>query len=81
MKRTEIMLSNVNEVRDFINMVIKINYDVDLMQGRYVIDAKSVMGILALDLMTPITVIAHVDNTDEFFDRLKKLKQTPMNTD
>ena len=81
MKRTEIMLSNVNEVRDFINMVIKINYDVDLMQGRYVIDAKSVMGILALDLMTPITVIAHGDNTDEFFDRLKKFKQTPLNTD
>jgi hypothetical protein len=75
MKKTEIFLSSVKDVRDFVNMVIGINYDVDLMQDKYVIDAKSVMGIFALDLMTPITVIAHSDRTDDFFLGLEKFKK------
>ena len=75
MKKTEIFLSSVKDVRDFVNMVIGINYDVDLMQDKYVIDAKSVMGIFALDLMTPITVIAHSDRTDDFFLKLEKFKK------
>ena len=75
MQRTEIFLSNVKDVRDFVNMVILIGYDVDLMQGKYVIDAKSVMGIFALDLMTPITVIAHSDNTKDFFAKLERFKK------
>ena len=75
MQKTEIFLSNVKDVRDFVNMVILIGYDVDLMQGKYVIDAKSVMGIFALDLMTPITVIAHSDNTREFFEKLERFKR------
>ena len=75
MRKTEIFLSNVKDVRDFVNMVILIDYEVELMQGRYVIDAKSVMGIFALDLMTPITVIAHGDNTEEFFRKLERFKR------
>lgn len=77
MKKTEIVLSNVKDVRDFVNMVILIGYDVDLMQGKYVIDAKSVMGIFALDLMTPITVIAHSENTEDFFEKLERFKKKP----
>ena len=79
MQRTEIVLSNVKDVRDFVNMVIRIGYDVDLMQGKYVIDAKSVMGIFALDLMTPITVIAHSDNTRDFFKELERFKKKEIN--
>lgn len=79
MQRTEIVLSSVKDVRDFVNMVILIGYDVDLMQGKYVIDAKSVMGIFALDLMTPITVIAHSDNTREFFEKLKRFQKKEIN--
>ena len=79
MQRTEIVLSNVKDVRDFVNMVIRIGYDVDLMQGKYVIDAKSVMGIFALDLMTPITVIAHSDNTRDFFKALERFKKKEIN--
>ena len=75
MQKTEILLSSVKDVRDFVNMVILIGYDVDLMQGKYVIDAKSVMGIFALDLMTPITVIAHSDNTGDIFKKLERFKR------
>lgn len=75
MQKTEIYLSNVKDVRDFVNMVILIGYEVDLMQGKYVIDAKSVMGIFALDLMTPITVVAHSDDTKDFFEKLERFKK------
>lgn len=72
MKETNIMLSNVQDIRNFVNEVILVDYDVDLMQGRYTIDAKSIMGIFSLNLRSPITLIAHTDNADEFFARIER---------
>lgn len=72
MKETSIMLSNVDDIRNFVNEVILVAYDVDLVQGRYTIDAKSIMGIFSLNLRSPITLIAHTDNADEFFARIEK---------
>lgn len=72
MKETSIMLSNVQDIRNFVNEVILVDYDVDLMQGRYTIDAKSIMGIFSLNLRSPITLVAHTDNADEFFARIEK---------
>ena len=46
----------------------------DLVSGRYVIDAKSIMGIFSLDLLSPITVIAHTDYADDFFAKIEKFK-------
>ena len=71
MKEISIKLSNVQDIREFVNLVILADYDVDLVQGRYVIDAKSIMGIFSLDLLSPITVVAHTDYADEFFAKLK----------
>ena len=72
MKEISIMLSNVDDIRNFVNEVILVAYDVDLVQGRYTIDAKSIMGIFSLNLRSPITLIAHTDNADEFFARIEK---------
>ncbi len=72
MKETKIKLSNVQDIRDFVNAVILSDYDVDLVQGRYTIDAKSIMGIFSLDLLSPITLIAHTDNADALFERIAK---------
>lgn len=72
MKETSIMLSNVQDIRNFVNEVILVDYDVDLVQGRYTIDAKSIMGIFSLNLRSPITLVAHTDNSDEFFARIEK---------
>ena len=74
MKETQIILSNIQDVRDFVNIVVLLEYEVDLAQGRYLIDAKSIMGIFALDLLAPITVVAHTDYADDFFDKLAKFK-------
>ena len=72
MKETKIKLSNVQDIRDFVNVVILADYDVDLVQGRYTIDAKSIMGIFSLDLLSPITLIAHSENTDLLFEKIAR---------
>ena len=72
MKKTEIVLAGIQDVRDFVNLVVLIDYEVDLSQGRYLIDAKSIMGIFSLDLLSPITVIAHTDYPDDFFEKIAR---------
>ena len=72
MKETKIKLTNVQDVRDFVKYVIMTDYEVDLVQGRYVIDAKSIMGIFSLDLLSPITLVAHSEFADELFENIKK---------
>ena len=74
MNKTEVVLSNIQDVRDFVNIVVLLEYEVDLAQGRYLIDAKSIMGIFSLDLLSPITVIAHTDYADDFFAKIEKFK-------
>ena len=72
MKEMKIALTTVQDIRDFVNEVILVTYDVDLVQGRYTIDAKSIMGIFSLDLLSPITLVAHSENTDSFFASIAK---------
>ena len=67
MKETQVILSNVQDIREFVNIVIMLDYEVDLVQGRYIVDAKSIMGIFALDTLSPIEVVAHTDCACEFF--------------
>ena len=74
MNKTEIILSSIQDVRDFVNIVVLIDYEVDLAQGRYLIDAKSIMGIFSLDLLSPITVIAHTEYADDFFAKLERFQ-------
>ncbi len=64
MKTVDIKLSSIEDVRNFVNIVSKYNIDIDLMSGRYVVDAKSIMGIFSLDLMKPIQLTAHSEDTD-----------------
>lgn len=75
MKETKIILSSIQDVRDFVNIVVLLEYEVDLAQGRYLIDSKSIMGIFSLDLLSPITVIAHTDYADDFFEKIAKFNK------
>ena len=72
MKEMKITLSNVQDIRDFVNEVILVPYEVDLMQGRYTIDAKSIMGIFSLDLLSPITLVAHTDKPEALFEKISR---------
>lgn len=70
MKQTKIMLSTIEDVKNFVNIVTGCTFDVDLISGRYAIDAKSIMGIFSLDLSKPIEVHAHTED-DSFLDLVK----------
>ncbi|MDD2955663.1 MAG: HPr family phosphocarrier protein [Oscillospiraceae bacterium] len=71
MKTVNIMLNTINDVKLFVNIVSKYDFDVDLVSGRYAIDAKSIMGIFSLDLSKPIKVEIHSDNCDAFLAEIK----------
>ncbi|MBQ3125216.1 MAG: HPr family phosphocarrier protein [Clostridia bacterium] len=62
----EMNLSSINDVKDFVNTVSRYDFDVDLISGRYIVDAKSIMGIFSLDLSKPIKVQVHADDASEF---------------
>ena len=60
------------KVKSFVNEVTKFDNEFDLVSGRYVVDAKSIMGIFSLDLSKPITLNIHTDeNVDKILDTLK----------
>ena len=62
MFRAMISLNNIDGVKEFNSIVTQIDCDMDLMSGRYVIDAKSIMGVFSLDLSKPIEYVAHVED-------------------
>ena len=61
MKTVKISLNSIDKVKAFVNDVTKFNTDFDLVSGRYVIDAKSIMGIFSLDLSKPIDLAIHAE--------------------
>lgn len=71
MKSLDIKLSSIEDVRNFVNIVSKYDMDIDLMSGRYVVDAKSIMGIFSLDLLKPIKLTAHSDDADALLEEIK----------
>jgi hypothetical protein len=72
MKTVKISLNSIDKVKSFVNDITKFDYDFDLVSGRYVIDAKSIMGIFSLDLSKPIDLNIHAeDNVDEVLAVLK----------
>ena len=61
MKTVRISLNSIDKVKSFLNDLSKFDYDFDLVSGRYVIDAKSIMGIFSLDLSKPIDLNIHAN--------------------
>ena len=74
MKTVRISLNSIDKVKSFVNELVRYSdVDFDLVSGRYVIDAKSIMGIFSLDLSKPIDLNIHADESrlDEIVDTLK----------
>ena len=72
MKTVQISLNSIDKVKSFVNVITKFDYDFDLVSGRYVIDAKSIMGIFSLDLSKSIELNIHAeDNLEEVLNVLK----------
>ena len=70
MKTVRVCLDSIDKVKGFVNDISRFNTDFDLISGRYVIDAKSIMGIFSLDLTKPIKVEAHGEDCSSLLDEL-----------
>ena len=75
MKTVQISLNSIDKVKSFVNAITQFEFDFDLISGRYVIDAKSIMGIFSLDLTKPIKVEAHSDDCDQLMKELDSFIQ------
>jgi phosphotransferase system HPr-like phosphotransfer protein len=72
MKTVMISLNSIDKVKSFVNDISRFDYDFDLISGRYVIDAKSIMGIFSLDLSKPIELNIHAEEeADAVIEALK----------
>ncbi|MBO6263802.1 MAG: HPr family phosphocarrier protein [Clostridia bacterium] len=72
MKSVQISLQMANQVKSFVSIVQKYSYDIDLRSDRYVVDAKSILGIFSLDLSKPITVEIHSNDCQDLIEELKQ---------
>lgn len=71
MKTVKISLNSIDKVKSFVNDITKFDAEFDLISGRYVIDAKSIMGIFSLDISKPIDLNIHAEsNIDEILEAL-----------
>ena len=73
MNTIQILLNTIDKVKSFNRDILFFDSDIDLVQGRYTVDGKSIMGIFSLNLSEPIKVIIHEENgeLDSIIEKLK----------
>lgn len=71
MKSVLIILDNHEKVRNFVEIVSKYDFDVDIRSKRYLVNAKSILGIFSLDLKNPLILEIYADDCYELLAELK----------
>ena len=71
MKTIRISLNSIDKVKSFVQIISKYDTEFDLVSGRYIINAKSIMGIFSLDLSKLIDLNIHAEDADAILDELK----------
>lgn len=72
MKTVTIRLTMMTDhVKNFVSLVNRYPYDMDLRSGRYVVDAKSILGIFSIDLSRPVLMSIYSDECDDLLGELK----------
>ncbi len=74
MKTVSIRLSTINDVKNFVDVVTKFNCDFDLLSERFIVDAKSIMGIFSLDLSKPMMLKINTEDVDMLYRIENELK-------
>lgn len=75
MVERKIQLSSVNDVKEFVSAVSFCSCDIDIIADRYIIDAKSIMGIFSLDLSKPLVLKINSTDENEIEEILDKIEQ------
>lgn len=65
MLEKSLMLRSMDDVKKFVDIANTKSYDIELMSGKYIINAKSIMDVFSLDLTKPVTMVAHCDSVAE----------------
>ncbi len=76
MTEKTVMLGKISDVKEFVQKVSDYSYDVDLVSGKYTVDAKSIMGIFSLDLSKPIVMKADCDENAPLINDISKFFYT-----
>lgn len=66
-----IKLQNLDQIKNLVQAVTLSPYDIDIASGRYVVDAKSILGIFSLDITKPMELIVHGEADAEFLKQLE----------
>ncbi|SNX53877.1 HPr family phosphocarrier protein [Thermoanaerobacterium sp. RBIITD] len=75
MKEFKVSLNSIDKVKNFVEKMAKYPFEIDVVSGRYVIDAKSIMGIFSLNLENVLTVVPHVTDEDTLSKFTNDLKE------
>lgn len=78
MKQRRILLPTIQEAKDFVAAAARCEFDVDVHYNRVVIDAKSILGVLSLDLTRVLTV--EYNGEDEAFEEFLNEKAADKET-
>lgn len=70
MTTVTVALKAIDDVKNFVNTIMRFDFDIDLVSGRYAIDAKSIMGIFSLDLSKPIELRAYTDDAEKLLEAI-----------
>lgn len=72
MNTVKIMLPTIEDAKEFVKRAGQCDFDIDVCYNRIVIDAKSILGVLSLDLRNPLTIQCNGYDKD-FDDYLQEL--------
>lgn len=74
MREVNVLLESIEKVKAFVSITTKYDVDMDLESGRYIIDAKSILGIFSMDLSKPLRLRIHAEGekTEEILEALRE---------
>ena len=68
----KVSLNTIDKVKKFVEIISRFDCDADIAAGRYVIDAKSIMGLFSLNLFDPLKLTIHEDKAPELLEAIKE---------
>lgn len=74
MQKITLMLDSIDRVKSFVELVSRYPFEIDLISGRYTVNAKSIMGIFSLDLSQPVTLVVHEESCGDLMQRLEEYR-------
>ena len=72
MKEFPVRIETIDDVKQFVSSVMTFDFDIDIISGRYAVDAKSIMGIFSIDLSKELRLVAHTDDTTELENAISR---------